>query len=69
MVDYFVDQCSSRYGVDPHELGKTIVFVRVQRDAIGKIQTAGIVSIVGLLTSALLLSLWEGIKALITGHK
>lgn len=68
-VDYFLEMISSRYKIQPQEIMETVQWVRERKEFTSKLKTTGLLSILGIVISALALTLWEGVKALITGRQ
>jgi hypothetical protein len=67
-ADRLVEILATRYGVDPHEVVDAVKWVQEHKEWAGKMRSAGSIGLVTLLVSALMVSLWEGFKALLGRH-
>lgn len=65
-VDIFLEILTKRYGLEIKDVVDTVRWVQEHRDFIASLRRAGAISFLGIIVSAMLLALWEGIKALIT---
>jgi len=65
-VDHFIDIISHRYGIKPADVVDTIIWVRERRSFASKVTMGGALSIMGIIASAMVLSMWEGIKHFLT---
>ena len=64
-VDYFVEILAKRYNIDPMEVVETVNWIKERRETARRIKLAGVLSLIGILFSALLLSMWEGLLHII----
>jgi hypothetical protein len=65
-VDHFIEIVSKRYGIDPNEVVEAVRWVRERKQFTDKMRSGTMLSLVGVIVGAILLSLWEGIKHLVT---
>ena len=63
-VDLFIDLLARRYGLEPTEVVDAVRWVQQHRDFVGRLKHGGWIALAGTILSAILLSVWEGIKAL-----
>lgn len=64
-VDYFVEAMSRRYGLQPNEVIDAVRWVQQHRDFVSKLRHGGLLGILSTILLGVLLSIWEGIKAMI----
>lgn len=67
-ADRLIEILATRYGVDPHEVVDAVRWVQEHKDWASKMRSAGSMGLITILLSALGISLWEGIKSLITSR-
>jgi hypothetical protein len=65
-VDHFIEIVSKRYSIDPNEVVEAVRWVRERKQFTDKMRSGTMLSLVGVIVGAILLSLWEGIKHLVT---
>lgn len=66
-VEYFIELVGRRYDVRPDEVIEAVKWVRERRELAGKMKQTGIMSIIGLILSAVSMAVWEGVKAMLAG--
>jgi hypothetical protein len=64
-VDHFIDLLSKRYGIHPNEVIDAIQWVRDHRSIESKLHFGALISVIGVITGAALMALWEGVKHLL----
>ena len=64
-VDYFVELVGRRYDVKPEEVLEAVKWVRERKAFSDRVKSTGLVSLIGLLITAVALSVWEGVKAMV----
>lgn len=64
-VDHFIEILSKRYGIDPNEVVEAVTWVRERKRFSDKFRTGTMLSILGVIVGAILLSIWEGFKQLV----
>lgn len=64
-VDYFMTLVAQKYAVSPSEVMDAVKWVKERQDFNKKLRQTGIFSLIGIIGSALMFSLWEGIKHII----
>jgi hypothetical protein len=67
-VDYFIHIISDRYDVSPQEVIDTVRWVKARKDLADKVKHTSMVSLLGIILSAMAYAVWEGLKALVV-HK
>lgn len=67
-VDYFIDLVGRRYGVQPEEIMDAVKWVRERKQFSERIKSTGVLSLVGLLVSALGFALLEGVRSFFSGR-
>lgn len=68
-VDLFVDLLARRYGLQPAEVIDAVRWVQTHREFVSRIKNGGFLALFGVLISAAMLAVWEGVKQLVTGQK
>ena len=68
-VDYFLEVLANRYKIQSQEVIETIQWVKERKDFTAKLKTTALLSILGVVISAVALTLWEGAKSLIAGRQ
>jgi hypothetical protein len=63
-VDAFVAILARRYGIEPIEVVEAVRWVHEHKEALGRLKTASLLTLLGILLSAAALALWEGFKSL-----
>lgn len=66
-VEYFIELVGRRYDVRPDEVIEAVKWVRERRELAGKMKQTGIMSIIGLILSAVFMAVREGVKAMLAG--
>ena len=64
-VDYFVELVARKYDVTPDEVLQAVKWVRDRKAFSERVKSTGLVSLIGLLVSAVSLAMWEGLKAMV----
>lgn len=64
-VEFFMELVARKYDISPSEVVDAVKWVRERKEFADKVRAAGIVSLVGLLASAVALALWEGLRSMI----
>jgi hypothetical protein len=64
-VDYFVELVARRYDVTPDEVLQAVKWVRERKAFSERVKATGLISLIGLLVSAVSLAMWEGLKAMV----
>lgn len=62
-VEFFVDLVARKYDVAPTEVMDAVRYVKERREFMAKMKSTGMVSLIGLVISAIAMTMWEGIKA------
>jgi hypothetical protein len=65
-VDYFLSLMAQRYDVKPSEMITLVQEMRERRAFYDRVKSTGLVSLVGLVATAIMLAIWEGLKSLIS---
>ena len=63
-VDHFVRVLADRYGVTPNEVVETVRWVKERKASDDRLTNAARTALIGIVLSAILLALWEGVKML-----
>jgi hypothetical protein len=61
-VDHFLTVIETRYGISVNEATELLRWARAQRDRNTKLAQAGAISLIGLIVTALAMSVVEGVK-------
>lgn len=64
-VDLFVDLLARRYGLQPTEVIDAVRWVQTHKEFVSRMKNGGFFGLIGVLISAALLALWEGVKAMV----
>jgi len=64
-VDYFVELVGRRYDVKPDEILEAVKWVREKKAFNDRVKSTGLVSLIGLLVTAISLAVWEGVRAMV----
>lgn len=67
IADRIVTVLADRYSIKPQEVQEAMSWYRTHREFVARMKTGGLLTLVSVLLSAILLSIWEGAKALM--HK
>lgn len=68
-VDHFIEILAKRYKLEPNDIVETVRWVNKQRNLSDKLQAGAMISLLGVIAGALLMSIWEGVKHYIAkGH-
>ena len=67
-VDYFVSIIEHRYGISANEATELLRWARTQRERNQKLAQGGALSLIGLVITAIAISLVEGIKQFFGRH-
>ena len=65
-VDYFLQLMAKRYEVTPSEMVTLVQEMRDRRAFYDRVKSTGLVSLIGLVATAVMLAIWEGLKSLIS---
>ena len=68
-VDYFVELLSRRYKIEPQDVVDAVRWVQHHKETAERFRNAGVISLIGVVASALAISVWEGIKAALRGGR
>lgn len=68
-VEYFTQLMANRYRVEPDEILEAVRFVRERKAFADRVKSTGLVSLIGLIISALTLAVWEGMKSFVRGER
>ena len=68
-VDYFLHLIEQRYGTGAQEVASALAYIREKKEFHKRVTTTGLVSFIGLIVSAILLTVWEGVKAILRGDR
>jgi hypothetical protein len=60
-VDHFIEILSQRYGIEPTEVIDAVKWVRERKKFSEAVQNATTISFLGVLISAFLFALWQGV--------
>jgi hypothetical protein len=60
-VDHFIEILSARYGIEPNEVIDAVKWVRQRKKFSEAVQNATTISFLGVLISAFLFALWQGV--------
>lgn len=69
LADAVVEALAKRYGVTPNDVVSAVRWVHEHREFVSKMKHSGFLALIGIMISASLLSLWEGIKAYLRGER
>jgi len=61
-VDHFLTVIETRYGISVNEATELLRWARAQRERNAKLAQAGAISLIGLIVTALAMSVVEGVK-------
>ena len=64
-VEAFVELITRRYDVKPEEVLEAVKWVRERKAFSERVKSTGLVSLIGLLITAISLAVWEGVKAMV----
>lgn len=64
-VDYFLELMSQRYDVKPAEMLTLVQEMRERKAFYDRVKATGLASLIGLVVTAIVLAVWEGLKSLI----
>jgi len=64
-VDAMITVMAERYGVKPSQIIDAVHWVEHHREFVSSLKKGGLLSMFGIMISAGLLALWEGVKAFI----
>ena len=64
-VEAFVELITTRYDVRPEEVLEAVKWVREKKAFNDRVKSTGLVSLSGLLITAISLAVWEGVKAMV----
>ena len=65
-VEAFVELITKRYDVRPEEVLEAVKWVREKKAFNDRVKSTGLVSLIGLLITAVGLAVWEGVKAMVS---
>ena len=65
-VEAFVELITKRYDVRPEEVLEAVKWVREKKAFNDRVKSTGLVSLIGLLITAISLAVWEGVKAMVS---
>jgi hypothetical protein len=65
-VEAFVELITRRYDVKPEEVLEAVKWVRERKAFSERVRSTGLVSLIGLLITAIALAVWEGVKAMVS---
>ena len=65
-VEAFVELIIRRYDVNPEEVLEAVKWVREKKAFNDRVKSTGLISLIGLLVSAIGLAVWEGVKAMVS---
>lgn len=68
-VAYFTQLMADRYRVEPDEILEAVKYVRDRKAFMERIKSTGLVSLIGLILSAVTLAVWEGMKSFVRGER
>ena len=63
-IDHMIEVLSDRYGVEPHEVVSTVNWVREKKEHDARMKNAAVLAVIGIMVSALMMAIWEGVKTL-----
>jgi hypothetical protein len=64
-VEAFVELLARKYDVKPDEVLEAVKWVRERKAFNDRVKSTGLVSLIGLLITAIALAVWEGVKAMV----
>ena len=64
-VDYFLTLLAKRYEVSPNEMAALVQEMRERKAFLDRVKATGLASLIGLVVTAIVLAVWEGLKSLI----
>ena len=64
-VEAFVELLARKYDVRPDEVLEAVKWVRERKAFNDRVKSTGLVSLIGLLITAIALAVWEGVKAMV----
>ena len=64
MTEMVIETISRRYGLTPQEAVDAIRWVHDHKEFVSKMKHSSVFTVVGVLVSAMLIAIWEGIKTL-----
>jgi len=65
-VEAFVELITRRYDVKPEEVLEAVKWVRERKAFSERVKATGLVSLIGLLITAIGMAVWEGVKAMVS---
>ena len=68
-VDYFLSLMASRYDVKPAEMITLVQEMRDRKAFMDRVKATGLASLVGLVVTAIVLAVWEGLKSMVSGGR
>jgi hypothetical protein len=69
MADHVVDIIARRYSLEPSEVVDAVKWVQQHKEFVSRMKHGGWLSLLSVIIGALLLSMWEGVKALVKGKQ
>ena len=64
-VDYFMDLIAKKYSINHDEVIEALRWVKERKDFSDKFKSTGLTTLLGVLVTAILFALWEGLKTLL----
>jgi hypothetical protein len=64
IADRIVTVLADRYSIKPQEVQEAMTWYRNHREFVSRMKSGGFLTLVSVLISAIMLSVWEGAKAL-----
>ena len=65
-ADAVIEVLSARYGLEPKDVVDAVAWVREHRAFSARLKVSSVISLIGLLASALLMAIWQGLLYAIT---
>lgn len=62
-VDAFIEILARRYGLQPNEVVDAVRWVQHHKEFVSSMKKGGLLSLFGVMVSAMLMTFWEGFKA------
>ena len=63
-VDYFMEMIAKKYSIEHEEVIEALRWVRERKNFSDKVKSTGLTSLLGILVTAIMFALWEGLKVL-----
>lgn len=64
-VDYFMDLIAKKYSINHDEVIEALRWVKERKDFSDKFKSTGLTTLLGVLVTAILFAMWEGLKTLL----